>query len=384
MSILDKHKVEYGDKPDVLVTVPGVVAFVGEFSDYSQGYALCGTSSKTLTIAVSKRDDAVIKILSVASNDRKKFSMAAIKYRKEDRWGNYVKGIVVELQKLASVPGMNITLSGELLLGDGKILSAAIGVGVCLAFCQMTGFEMDQDLIAKCCCQSSSRFCKELTNCHLVISMLKAVEGKFMLFDMLNHSFRYVQDPFADSNYSILLADGHIPPVAMREELYARHNQARDVMLEIARTADRGSLRDFPINEVSDRLMPISEETRKIGCYVFEESQIAKAMAKYFEEKNFVQMGKALTKLGKGLRDCMEITCPELDWLAKRSIEVPGCIGNSIVYSGCGGFIAVIMEKRSMSSYITKLEEYEKIFGFKVTVDDYKPCGPVSLVVNPQ
>ncbi len=384
MSILDKHKVEYGDKPDVLVTVPGVVTFVGEFSDYSQGYALCGTSSKTLTIAVSKRDDAVIKILSVASNDRKKFSMAAIKYRKEDRWGNYVKGIVVELQKLASVPGMNITLSGELLLGDGKILSAAIGVGVCLAFCQMTGFEMDQDLIAKCCCQSSSRFCKELTNCHLVISMLKAVEGKFMLFDMLNHSFRYVQDPFADSNYSILLADGHIPPVAMREELYARHNQARDVMLEIARTADRGSLRDFPINEVSDRLMPISEETRKIGCYVFEESQIAKAMAKYFEEKNFVQMGKALTKLGKGLRDCMEITCPELDWLAKRSIEVPGCIGNSIVYSGCGGFIAVIMEKRSMSSYITKLEEYEKIFGFKVTVDDYKPCGPVSLVVNPQ
>ncbi len=384
MSILDKHKVEYGDKPDVLVTVPGVVTFVGEFSDYSQGYALCGTSSKTLTIAVSKRDDAVIKILSVASNDRKKFSMAAIKYRKEDRWGNYVKGIVVELQKLASVPGMNITLSGELLLGDGKILSAAIGVGVCLAFCQMTGFEMDQDLIAKCCCQSSSRFCKELTNCHLVISMLKAVEGKFMLFDMLNHSFRYVQDPFADSNYSILLADGHIPPVAMREELYARHNQARDVMLEIARTADRGSLRDFPINEVSDRLMPISEETRKIGCYVFEESQIAKAMAKYFEEKNFVQMGKALTKLGKGLRDCMEITCPELDWLAKRSIEVSGCIGNSIVYSGCGGFIAVIMEKRSMSSYITKLEEYEKIFGFKVTVDDYKPCGPVSLVVNPQ
>ena len=384
MSILDKHKVEYGDKPEVLVTVPGVVTFIGEFADYSQGYALCGTCSKTLSIAVSRRSDSVVKILSVLSNDKKKFSLSAIKYRKEDRWGNYVKGIIIELQKLAQVPGMNITLSGELMLGDGKILSAAIGVGICLAFCQMTGLEMDHATIAKCCCASSSKFCRELTNCHLVFSILKAVEGKFMLFDMLNHSFKYVDDPFLDSNYSILLADGHIPPVAMREELYAKHNQTKEVMQEIARIADRGSLRDFPISEVSDRLMPISEETRKIGCYVFEESQIAKAMAKYFEDKNFVQIGKGFARLGKGLRDCMEITCPELDWLAKRSVEVPGCMGNSIVYSGCGGFIAVVMEKKAVPTYIAKLEEYERIFGFKVSVEDYKPCGSVSFIENPQ
>ena len=384
MSILDKHKVEYGDKPQVLVTVPGVVTFAGEFSDYSQGFALSGTSSKTLTLAVSKRNDSAVRVLSVPSNDKKKFSTTAIKYRKEDRWGNYIKGVIVELQKLAPVPGMNITLSGALLSGDGKILSAAIGIGVCLSFCKMTGFEMDHDLIARCCYMSSLRFCKELTNFHLIISILKAVEGKFMLFDMLKHSFEYVSDPFKDSNYSLLLADGHIPPVAMREELYARHNQAKEVMQEIARVADRGSLRDFPISDVSDRLMPISEETRKIGCYVFEESQIAKAMAKYFEGKNFPQIGKAFAKLGKGLRDCMEITCPELDWLAKRSMEVKGCLGNSIVYSGCGGFIAVVMEKNSIPAYAAKLEEYERIFGFKATVEDYNPSETVSVVVNPQ
>ena len=384
MSILDKHKVEYGDKPQVLVTVPGVVTFAGEFSDYSQGFALCGTSSKTLSLAVSRRADSVVKVLSLPSNDKKKFSLASIKYRKEDRWGNYVKGIIVELQKLASVPGMNITLSGDLLAGDGKILSAAIGVGICLAYCKMTGFEMDHDLIVKCCCLSSSRFCKELTNCHLVISILKAEEGKFMLFDMLKHSFKYVSDPFMDSKYSLLLADGHIPPAAMREELYAKHLQAKENMMEIARVADRGSLRDFPIGDVSDRLMPISEETRRIGCYVFEESQIAKALAKYFEGKDFVQIGKAFARLGKGLRDCMEITCPELDWLAKRSTEVKGFMGNSIVYSGCGGFIAVVMEKNSVASYVSKLEEYERIFGFKVSVEDYKPCGSVSIIENSQ
>lgn len=382
MSILDKHKVEFGDTPQVLVTVPGVVTFAGEFSDYSQGFALCGTSSKTLTLAVSSRSDSSVRILSIPSNDKKKFSLTSIKYRKEDRWGNYVKGIIAELQKFTVVPGMNITLSGALLFGDGKILSATIGIGICLAFCKMTGFEMDHATIARCCCLSSSKFCKELTNYHLILSILKAREGKFMLFDMLKHNYKYVNDPFSGSNYSLLLVDGHIPPVAMREELYARHNQAKEVMSEIARVADRGSLRDFPINDVSDRLMPISEETRKIGCYVFEESQIAKALAKYFEEESFMQIGKLFSRLGKGLRDCMEITCPELDWIAKRSMEVKGCIGNSIVYSGCGGFIAVVMEKASVSSFASKLEEYERIFGFEVSIEDYKPCGVVSIVEN--
>ena len=412
MSILDKHKVEYGEAPQVLVTVPGVVTLVGEFSDYGQGYALCGTCSKTLSIAVSKRQDSFVKVLNSLSNDKKKFSLSSIKYRKEDRWGNYLKGIIIELQKLVAssvatpsassstavpkvavsnvavskvaVPGMNITLAGDLLCGDGKILSAAIGVGVCLAFSKLTGFELKDELIAKCCYQCSSMFCNELTNCHLVFTILKAQEGKFMLFDMLKHSFTYVNNPFKASKYSILLADGHIPPVAMREELYAKHNQAKAVMQEIAKISDKENLRDFPAKEINDRIIPISDVSRRIAGYVFEESQNAKAMAKYFEEKDFAQIGRALNKVGKGLRDVMEITCPELDWLAKRSTEVPGCIGNSIVYSGCGGFIAVVMEKASISSYINKLDEYERIFGFEVSVEDYEPYGTATVVVDPK
>lgn len=383
MFILEKHKEEYGINPQVLVTVPGVVTFVGEFSDYGQGYALCGTCSKTLSIAVSKRLDSSVKILNVHTNDKKKFSLNSIKYRKEDRWGNYIKGIIIELEKFAEVPGLDLTLSGDLLQGDGKILSAAMGVGLCKAFSKLTGYELTDEQIANSCYSSTMRFCKELTNCHLVYSILKAVEGKYMLFDMLNKSFIYVPDPFKDSNYSVLLADGHIPPVAMREELYAKHTQTKAVMQKISHIADRGCLRGFPESEIVDRIMPLSEEDRKIGCYVFEESQIAKAMANYFEKKDFPQIGKAFTKLGKGLRDGMEITCPELDWLAKRASEVMGCIGNSVVYSGCGGFIAVVLEKKAIASYSAKLEDYDKIFGFRVSLDDYTPYGTAQVIVNP-
>ena len=383
MSILEKHKVEYGENPQVVVTVPGVVTLVGEFSDYGQGYALCGTCSKTLTIAVSKRPDSLVRVFNVLSNDKKKFSLSLIRFRKEDRWGNYIKGVLTELQKTKNVPGLNLTLSGDLLHGDGKILSAAVGVGLCKALSKISGFELSDKEIATCCYYSATNFCKELTNCHLVYTILKAVEGKYMLFDMLNKDFKYVDDPFRDSKYAILLADGHIPPAAMREELYAKHSQTKEAMLEISRIADRGCLRGFPVNVISDRIMPLSEETRMIGCYVFEESQIAKAMANYFETKDFVKIGKALNRVGKGLRDCMEITCPELDWVAKRANEVQGCIGNSIVYSGCGGYIAVAIERQAIPIYSSKVADFEKIFGFKLSLDDYSPAGPPTIVINP-
>ncbi len=383
MSILEKHKVEYGEAAQVLITVPGVVTLVGEFSDYGQGYALCGTCPKDLSIAVSKRQDSNVRVYNTQSNDKKKFALSSIKYRKEDRWGNYIKGIIIELQKISDFPGLDITLSGALLQSDGKILSAAMGVGLCKAFSRLTGVELSDEQIAKCCYVSTISFCKELTNCHLVFSILKAIEGKYMLYDMLNKTYKYVDDPFKDSKYAILLADGHIPPAAMREELYARHTQAKETMKEIARLADRGCLRGFPISEVSDRIMPLSEEDRMIGCYVFEESQIAKDMYTFFENRDFAQIGKAFNKVGKGLRDCMEITCPELDWVAKRASEVPGCIGNSIVYNGCGGYIAVVMDKLSIPTYAAKVEDYEKIFGFKLSLDNYTPMGSIQIVENP-
>ena len=105
----DRHKSEYGESPQVISMVPGVTTFAGEFSMYCQGYSLCATNDRSLSVEVSTRSDSIVRIFNSYSNDRKKFGLAGIKYRKEDRWANYVKGMVLEMQRHIGITGLNIT-----------------------------------------------------------------------------------------------------------------------------------------------------------------------------------------------------------------------------------------------------------------------------------
>jgi len=377
--IEDRHKAEYGEVPQVVSTVPGVTTFVGEFSVYCQGYALCGTNDKSLFVAISQRPDSTVRVFNVSSNDRKKFNLTGIKYRKEDRWGNYVKGIILELQRYIDIPGVNISLGGSLLQCDGKVLSAAVGIGVGMALYNLTGKEIKTNILALCCQQSSLKFCKELFNLHLILTMLHSKEGAYMLFDMRTFTYKYLNDPFKNSPFSLVLVNGNIPPLAMREELYNRHTLAKETMENLSHMYPNVNFREFPIEDLLDRLLPVEEETRTVGCYVFEESETAHSLDKFFTQKDFTQIGKAFSKIGVGLRDKLELTCPELDWLSKRSLETLGCIGSTLVYNGGGGYIAMIMKNASLEQYISKLDEYERIFGFTAKAFAYTPLDCASL-----
>jgi galactokinase len=103
-------------------------------------------------------------------------------------------------------------------------------------------------------------------------------------------------------------------------------------------------------------------------------------MQKFFSLKAYQLIGKSLTKVGKLFRDDLEITCPELDWLIKRALEVPSCIGASFVFNGDNVYAIVLGIKKDSPLYEAKLEDYERIFGFKAKAEELKPCGKCEIV----
>ena len=84
------HTDNYKVKPDIICQVPGVCTLMGAFADFCKGYCVTGTGTLGLRIAVSKRDDDMVKIYNATRNDRKQFSYSNIKYRREDKWANFV------------------------------------------------------------------------------------------------------------------------------------------------------------------------------------------------------------------------------------------------------------------------------------------------------
>ena len=79
------HTEEYGGEPAVLVEVPQVTTLLGAFSEFCNGYAITSTNDHGLRVAITPRTDNLVRVYNASRNERKKFQLAVIRQRKEDK-----------------------------------------------------------------------------------------------------------------------------------------------------------------------------------------------------------------------------------------------------------------------------------------------------------
>ena len=361
---------------EIIVRVPGVSTVMGEFSQHCQGHVLCFANSQNLTVRLSDSPDSQVHIHNSFTGDRKRFSLANLKFRKEDKWCNSAKGVFHYLAEAGfRLRAFDIVLEGEVLRNDSPTLVAAISVGICLALRKALGLAISDDDIVLLCYKVCTLFCAENTKYSTIRTMFEAKEGKFLLFDLGTLSCITLDDPFADSSQRMLVVDCRIPPEAMREEIRHRHEQAAGAFSLLKSRAPQYSIRDFPISELRDRLIPVAEETRRLCYTLLEDSLAVSSMQRFFERRDCIQIGKNLGRIGKMIRDDLELSCPEMDWMVKRAAEVTGCQGAGILFNGSSAYVLLVMDVTSIDPYMAKLEDYERIFGFKAKVSEVVPCG---------
>ena len=368
-------RVEPRQTPQVVVRVPGVTTILGELAFHSQGKVLCCANDQELIVNLFESPDNQIHVFNSYTGDKKHFSPISLKYRKEDKWANYVKGILQQMaESEIKVSPFGLRLEGSILKNDGATLAAAVSIGVFMALKKLIGFEMSDRDIAFKCYRNCTGFCGELTKFSTILTMLAAEKGRYVLFDIDSLKYEMMDDPFDRERCSLLLVDCRIPPTAMREEINHKHIQVRDSFSKLRAIYNR-SLKELPINDLKDRTIPLDEESRKICAAVLEDRLAANSMQKLFPAKDHAQIGRSLTKVGKLIRDDLELSCPEIDWLIKRALEVPGCYGASLAFNGDNIYIALLMGEAARSLYDVKLEDYERIFGFKARMTDLEPFG---------
>lgn len=361
---------------EIVVHVPGVSTILGEFSQHCQGRVLCCANSQVLSVRLSESPDNQVHVLNTLTGDKKRFSLSNLKYRKEDKWGNYVKGIFWQLMEEGHSPkACDIVLEGDILKSDGAMLSAAVSVGVCLALRKTRKLDISDRDAAILCYKACTSFCSENTKYSTVMTMLAAEEGRFLLFDLDSLSYILLDDPFPASRQCMLVADCTIPPDAMRDEISHRHREAVEAFRLLRSRAPQFPIRDFPLSDLRDRLIPIDEETRRLCATVLDDSFTAASMQKLFERGDCIQIGKSLGRIGKLLRDDLELSCPEMDWMVKRASEVPSCYGAGVLFNGVNTYVLLVMDRTSVPLYMAKLEDYEHIFGFRAEVSELKPAG---------
>ncbi|HZJ87747.1 MAG TPA: galactokinase [Sphaerochaeta sp.] len=367
-TIVRQHTEEFEAPPAVIVTVPGICTLLGGYADACRGWSLVATDEATLSVAISLRDDQMVRLYNATLNDRKRFNLSNVKFRKEDRWGNFPKGVIgVMVSEATTLAGMNITVSGELLYADNQMISTASALATTLAIDALFAQELSLTSTVRITYQANTVFNSERCRVSDLLAMINGAREQLLYFDLQHMTFQQLPLPFGsvDGDIQAIIIDSKISPAAMREEIEYKREEIDEAFAALSAQKGGAFLRDFSESDMSDRSLRLDEDQRQICSYILGETRMIRDAAKLFSERGASQLGKMLTNVQHGLRDRLEVTCPEVDWLTKRAGETPGVYGAVQVDNGFAGNILVLLSKDALSSYIERLEEYEHIFGFR-------------------
>jgi len=143
---------------------------------------------------------------------------------------------------------------------------------------------------------------------------------------------------------------------------------------------DVSKLAESDLSELS-----IPESMRRRVLYIIRESISVDDAIAALQKNDWVVFSRIVTRSQESLRDRFEISCPELDWLVKRAMEFVIPDTNDIVCSrltgrGFGGCTYSILRADDIETYIEKLSDYERIFGFRPLYYRVKPAGGVRIL----
>jgi galactokinase len=361
--IYSSHHAEYGHEPEIVAEAPGVVNLMGEHTDFHEGYVLQAGIDLTVQIAISRRNDTSLRFYSADMGERKRTTIANLKYKREDRWANYMKGVLYELLQVgSSFKGLNLTVSGTVPREIGLGSSAAVGVATALAARELHQFDLEDIQLVQVAYLSETAFMGKREKITDQLGTFFAEEGKGIFMDLRSLDYRTV--PVEVGDLAFVLTESGVKQHSVQEEIEERYELCTDSLDVLRDRVSQKSLRDYTVQDLKLGMGTLPESSRRLCMHVVQENSRVLEAVELLRRGDGPGFGKLLGKAHESLRDNFEVSCPEIDWLVKRAGEMEGCYGAKIVGPGFGGCTLGLFSADAIGEYRRRLDEYEHIFGF--------------------
>ncbi|MHC6204718.1 galactokinase [Breznakiellaceae bacterium SP9] len=363
------HRKEYeldADRSDLVVIAeaPGRIHYLGEHGEQKAGLFLSSAIDRYMWAAISARKDNSLRFFAADLDERKRTSLANLRYKREDRWANHIKVAINVFAELGyQVKGLNFTICGNIPQQVGLASSSAIEMAVAVA---LKGFFQanlnEQEMVTRLAASNELFFGPKNAIIDFLI-MLHARKDQFLVVDEETLEVKRIQSPF--SQYRLLIMDSRVPRMSIEEELQERQVDIKKGLDILSQKKTGTNFRDYTQNDLVEFIGDLPEEIRRRSMHIVAELQRVNEAEELLHKGDAAGMGKVFLHSHESLRDLYEVSCPEIDWLVKRAQEMPGVLGSRMTGRGFGGCTFIIIKEESIPAYRKRLEDYERIFGFR-------------------
>jgi galactokinase len=384
MDIGPIHRKEYEldddrSEPIVVAEAPGRIHYLGEHGEPKAGLFLSSAIDRHIRVAVSLRKDNSLRFYASDLGERKRTTLINLKYKREDRWANYIK---VAVQVFAGmgypVKGLNFTVAGDIPQQVGLASSSAIEVAAAVA---LKGFFQasisDKELSARLVAAQAAFFGRSTSPVDYLIAF-NARKDYFLLVDEASLEVKRIKSPL--SKYRILVMDSRVPRLGVEEELQQRRQDIKKGLELLSQKKPGTSFRDYATMDLVESMGDLPEEIRRRSMHIVQEIRRVMDAREALSHQDFQLFSKVIQHSHESLRDLYEVSCPEIDWLVKRAQETDGVLGSRMTGQGFGGCTYTVITESAISEYQRRFEDYERIFGFHPLIYSVRPAAAARIV----
>ena len=339
---------KYGSAPEVVARAPGRLEILGNHTDYNEGLTLSCAVDKSTFFAASAVDGTVCKIYDAVFDECVEFDLSALDNPTPGDWSNYVKGVIVELQKRGHVvTAFNAVLRSELPLSSGMSSSAALEISAAYAIGKLDGIELSSQDWARVGQGSENNYVGTNTG---LLDQFTSIMGKE---DQLVHTdFRTLETKTCSvpKGVSIVVANSMVT-----HDLTGDYNERRKRCEEAASALGKPFLRDVTMAELEagKASMPIMAYRR--AKHVVGENERVTTALDYLHSGDVNAFGRLWCDSHHSSRENFENSCPELDQLVEIGMSLPGFIGARLSGGGFGGISIHLVESMEADAYRRRL-----------------------------
>jgi galactokinase len=382
--IVSIHRKEYelghGTDDKIIVgEAPGCLHYLGDHGQLKDAIYLSSSIDRTVQVAISLRKDSSLRFFAADAGERKRTTLANLRYKREDRWSNYVKTALYLFAEMGcKIHGLNVTILGNipkhLALSSNQAIEIASALVLRRFFLSNMG---DKELLNRLSAAHSS-FYENENKMIDYLCIMNARKNHFLVINEEKLDVTRIKNPF--TKHKIMLFDSRVPLIDVESELQLRRRDIEKGFEILSKKRQGFSFKDYTASDLDELMGSLNEEVRRRSLFVVQEIMRISDVEKALNEKDEDAFARAIFHSHEGLRDMYDVSCPEIDWLVKRAQEIPGILGSRLTGRGFGGCTYAVIRTDLIDEYQKKFEDYERIFGFHPVSYEIQPVAAAKVL----
>jgi galactokinase len=374
--IIKKFNRQVAETP-VVVRSPGRVNLIGEHTDYNNGFVLPAAIDKAIYMAVSRRDDMELNLVSADLEASYQCAINRIS-RSPLEWPDYILGVVAQLQQRGLViGGFNCVFGGDIPLGAGMSSSAALECATIFALNEIFALGLDALTMVKLSQKAENEFVG--VRCGIMDQFASMFGRRHSVIRLDCQSLAYEYVPFNAKGVQIVLFDTNVKHSLASSAYNVRRQQCETGVRMVkaglggsVRSGDEvgvGSLRDVTL-DMLDRFVASRDPLVYRRCrYVVGENARLLAACDDLKKGEIGSFGQRMFATHEGLSNDYEVSCAELDFLVDAVKDQPGVLGARMMGGGFGGCTINLVREEAIGDLVSRVSPaYAKTMNRELTV----------------